>query len=183
MVGGLVVNGLTDDRYACASQAICDYLYSYYGASDGRMPFFTSNNIALSRFGFMRLGGFDPSFVRAAAEDRDFGLRWRETGGELVYAEDAIIDHFHGMSFAAFWRQHTNYGAGAVNLHNMMRQRGIMRKEFEPASFYLGLVSWPLRKYGPRRLDLSILIALSQIAMVNGYFLKARQNERHSIAA
>ena len=77
LVGGAVFNALPEDPFASASQALCDYLYDYFDAAHGRMPFFTSNNIAMSRDRFEMIGGFDQTFEWAAAEDRDFGLRWR----------------------------------------------------------------------------------------------------------
>lgn len=170
MVGGLVVNGLPRNRYASASQALCDFLYDWFGAEQGDMPFFTSNNIALSRSAFFDLGGFDTSFGRAAAEDRDLGLRWRERGWELAYAEDAVVDHFHEMSLRKFWRQHANYGAGAAHLHRVMEERNVARPRFERAGFYLALLTWPIRRHGLARFDLAALMALSQAAMVAGYF-------------
>jgi GT2 family glycosyltransferase len=176
MIGGLVINGLPCNRYASASQALCDFLYDWFDASKGAMPFFTSNNLALSREGFVRLGGFDTTFERAAAEDRDLGLRWREQGGELAYAPDAVVDHYHEMSLRKFWRQHANYGAGAAHLHRVMRARDVPRPRFERAAFYLALLSWPIRRNGLARLDLAALIALSQVAMVAGY-LEARKGQ------
>lgn len=177
LVGGLVVNGLPDDPFASASQALCDYLYDYFGAASGNMPFFTSNNIAMSRKGFEKLGGFDEGFGRAAAEDRDFGLRWRQAGGTLMFSDGSIVDHYHAMNFAKYWRQHSHYGAGARRLHQLMARRASDLPRREPISFYTGLVTWPIRTGGLRNLHVSLLMALSQIAMINGYAL-ADQNAR-----
>jgi len=169
LVGGRVENGLPEDPFASASQDLCDYLYDYFGAAEGRMPFFTSNNIGMSRAGFDRIGGFDDSFALAAAEDRDFGLRWREQGGALIYAEDAIIDHFHGMTLRKFWRQHTNYGQGAWHLHRVLDRRGSDQPKREPLAFYVGLVLQPVKSRGLAGLKGTTLMALTQIAMINGY--------------
>lgn len=174
MVGGLVLNGLTDDRFAAASQALCDFLYDYFDAAGGSAPFFTSNNVGLDRDGFERLGGFDTSFGRAAAEDRDFGIRWREAGGELRFVETAVVDHFHHLSLGKFWRQHANYGAGALHLHRVMQDRNVPKPRFERAAFYWRLMTWPLRKHGPLRADLAALMVLSQAAMVAGYLEERR---------
>ena len=178
LVGGRVENGLPRDQYASASQALCDYLYDYFGAAAGNMPFFTSNNIAMSRVGFERLAGFEESFGRPAAEDRDFGFRWKEAGGTLVYAEQSVIDHYHAMTFRKYWRQHSNYGAGAYHLHQVMAARGAKLPKFEPFRFYAGLLAWPIKSDGMRRLNLSMLMALSQVAMVNGYFEARRAGGR-----
>lgn len=174
-VGGRVENGLPQDRYASASQALCSYIYEYFGEKQGAVQYFTSNNIAVSRAGFNRLGGFDRTFNRAAAEDRDFGIRWREQGGRLVYVPDAVIDHYHAMTLRKYWRQHTNYGAGAHHLHNVMKRRNARTPRFETVRFYAGMMLWPIRNLGLMRADISLLIALSQVAMVNGYFEAKRE--------
>ncbi|MEM9433956.1 MAG: glycosyltransferase [Pseudomonadota bacterium] len=178
LVGGAVVNALPNDTYASASQALCDFLYDYFGASDGTMPFFTSNNIGMSRVGYERLGGFNQTFERAAAEDRDFGLRWRDMGGEMVFAQDAVIDHFHAMTFRKYWRQHSNYGAGAFRLHQVLEERSSDQNKREPLSFYMKLILWPIRSGRLDRIHLSALMLLSQVAMVAGYASALRASKK-----
>ena len=169
LVGGLVVNALPEDPYASASQALCDFLYDYFGADEGEMPFFTSNNMGVTREGFERMGGFDETFDRAAAEDRDFGIRWRENGGSLTYTKDAVIDHFHAMTLRKYWRQHSNYGAGAFRLHQLLDARDSSRPKREPLSFYAQLMAWPIKSGGIGKAHISLLMIISQVAMVSGY--------------
>lgn len=173
LVGGRVVNLLPDNIYASASQSLCDYLYDYFGADDGNMPFFTSNNIGCARVGFESLGGFDVTFPLAAAEDRDFGLRWRAHGGELVYAPQAVVGHAHNLTLKAFLRQHANYGQGARHLHKLMDDRGDSRPKLESLRFYMGLAAYPLGRPGRARLTQAALLMLSQAAMVAGYARRA----------
>ncbi len=175
LVGGRVENALPANVYAAASQSLCDYLYDYFGAGTGEMPFFTSNNMGCDRATFERLGGFDESFPLAAAEDRDFGLRWRAAGGELVYAPDAVVGHGHALDLRRFWRQHMNYGRGARHLHRMMDRRGETRPKVEPMGFYAGLVLHPLRRPGRARLTQAVLLAISQLAMLRGYAAESRR--------
>ena len=156
---------------------MCDYLYDYYGAEDGEAPFFTTNNCGVSRAGFERLGGFDETFPLAAAEDRDLGLRWRDSGGSLSYAPDAVVEHHHALTLRRFFRQHVNYGRGARHLHRVLDARGAGQPKVEPLAFYAGLVVWPIRRRGPRGVLGSALMALSQAAMVRGYAV-ARAEER-----
>ncbi len=174
LVGGRVENALPRNVYAAASQSLCDYLYEYYGAAASEAPFFTSNNMGCARVMFESLGGFDESFPLAAAEDRDFGLRWRATGGTLLYAPDAVVDHWHALNLNRFWRQHANYGRGARHLHCLMDRRGDPRPQLEPVRFYTGLLLHPLRVGGRARLLQSALMALSQVAMVQGYINELR---------
>jgi GT2 family glycosyltransferase len=176
LVGGRVENGLPGNPFATASQEICDFLYDWFVSSADGMPFFTSNNIGCSAERFAELGGFDETFPRAAAEDREFGLRWREAGGELTYAPDAIVDHYHMMTFCRYWRQHANYGHGAHHLHAVLSARGSTMPKLEPAAFYAGLVAHPLRRHGVLRgLAPSALAVVSQAAMVSGYLSYARR--------
>jgi len=180
MVGGHVENGLPEDRFASASQRLCDYLYDYFGASAGSMPFFTSNNIGLLREDFLAIGGFDASFGLAAAEDREFGIRWRDDGGGLEFAGNAVVDHFHAMSFRQYLRQHANYGRGARHLHDVMARRASLLPKVEPPRFYIGLVTYPMKQAGMRGLGQSVLLALSQAAMVGGYAQEARAARRRA---
>lgn len=182
LVGGRVVNLLPDNPYAAASQSLCDFLYDAWGAEAGTMPFFTSNNIGCSASRFAAIGGFDVTFPLAAAEDRDFGMRWRAAGGELVFAPDAVVGHAHNLTLRSFLRQHANYGRGARHLHAVMDARQDARPKIEAARFYLGLVGYPLRGglgRGVRaRLSQAALLGLSQVAMVRGYVGAARSGVR-----
>jgi glycosyltransferase involved in cell wall biosynthesis len=171
LVGGRVDNLLTGNVFAAASQSLCDYLYDYFGADAGAAPFFTSNNMGCARRRFEEIGGFDETFPLAAAEDREFGMRWRETGGQLVYAPEAVVGHAHHLTLGRFWRQHRNYGRGARHLHKVIDRRGTSRPRLESARFYLGLVSYPIRTRQRGGLSQAALLVLSQVAMTRGYFL------------
>lgn len=169
IVGGVIENGRPEDPFATASQELADYLYEYYGAAEGSAPFFTTNNMACTRDAFLALGGFDETFGRAGAEDRDFGMRWRESGGSLILCRGAVVDHYHRMTLREFLRQHANYGRGAFHLHRVMRERGSHLPKVEPPGFYIGLVFRPVRAGGLRRLPSTVLMGLTQVAMVAGY--------------
>lgn len=177
LVGGRVENALTANVYAAASQSLCDYLYDYFGADRGTAPFFTSNNIGCPAARFTALSGFDETFPLAAAEDRDFGLRWGD-GGSLVYARGAVVDHAHALTLRRFWRQHSNYGRGARHLHRVMGARGDDRPRREPLAFYAGLLAHPLRHRERMAFRQSLLMGLSQVATVGGYLAEGRVTRR-----
>lgn len=177
LVGGRVENALTRDVYASASQSLCTYLYEFYQSRGSDMNFFTTNNMCFRREDFLAVGGFDPSF-RIASEDRDLSLRWKDAGGTLGYEADAVVDHAHDMTLAAFWRQHSGYGRGARRLHLAMDARGDARPKVERSGFYTGLLAHPLRRPGRRRLAQSFLMGLSQVAMVSGYAAALREERR-----
>ena len=169
LVGGYVVNGLPDNVYSTTSQELCDYLYDYFGADQGDISFFTTNNMACSRESFLAISGFDDIFPGAGAEDRDFGMRWRESGRHLFYEPDALVDHFHAMTLKSFLRQHWNYGRGARTLHKQLDARNSPAPKVEPIRFYRELILWPLRKKGIAGLRQSFLMGLTQVSMVAGY--------------
>ena len=61
MVGGAVVNGLTDSPLAQASQDLVSFLYDYFPDARALRPFLTTNNVAVHRKTFLEMGGFDES--------------------------------------------------------------------------------------------------------------------------
>lgn len=169
MIGGSTANALADNVYSAASQRLIDYICEYYQPGSGRTPFFASNNMAVPAHRFHEVGGFDPSFPLAAGEDRDFCRRWYEAGFPMVAAPHAVIEHAHRLSLASFWRQHVNYGRGAYHYQGK-RHPPARPQRPEPISFYLDLVTHPLRaKSGEKRLREAALLAVSQIANVGGY--------------
>lgn len=169
MVGGQTINALADNPYSTASQKLIDYLYEYYHPAKGKKAFFASNNIAMSKSGFDRLGGFDVSFPLAAAEDRDFCDRWIACGYSMVYAPQARIYHYHSLTLQSFWRQHFNYGRGAFSFHRRRKQTNPEKPSREPLSFYLNLLFYPFSQTSlPTAFLLAILLILSQVATTFG---------------
>ena len=49
LLGGPVRNGLPDNPYATATQSITTYAQHYYRSKGGNEPFFTTNNLAVSK--------------------------------------------------------------------------------------------------------------------------------------
>ncbi|MBC7894640.1 MAG: glycosyltransferase [Cytophagaceae bacterium] len=171
LFGGCVINLDPSNVYATASQNLIDFLYDWYNRDAQRARFFTTNNIAVSRESFLAFGGFDPSFPRAAAEDRDFCDRWREARGRLQSVPDAIVHHVHRLSLPAFVGQHLGYGRGAVYLHEARQRRGAELPRIEPLGFYRKLVLWPFRQdFGWRAPVLGALAVVSQAAYAFGYY-------------
>lgn len=169
-IGGRVVNALTSGPYPTASQLLVDYLYQYYNAGEGEARFFITSNLSFPAAAFRAMGGFDTTFLLSAAEDRDVCDRWRERGGSMLYAEDAVVQHAHALRFRSFCRQHYNYGRGAHYLHRARSRRGETRLRVEPFRFYAGLVAYPwTRTSGARAPILCTLAALSQAAYAAGY--------------
>jgi glycosyltransferase involved in cell wall biosynthesis len=172
LVGGRTVNVLSGNICSEASQLLIDYLYGYYnGAFDRGGNFFASNNLAISARSFRDLRGFDSSFGRAAAEDRDLCARWRLADGPFHYAEHAVVRHAHALNLPGFARQHFSYGRGAYQFRVRHTQRGGDRVRVEPLSFYTGLLEFPFQRYRRwRAAGVGLLMGISQVANAAGFF-------------
>ncbi|HKK94313.1 MAG TPA: glycosyltransferase [Longimicrobiales bacterium] len=174
LTGGTTVNGLERNLMAEASQVLIDYLYEYFERARRLLPFFTSNNIAVSAEAFRAMGGFDESFRFSAGEDRDLSERWAREIGPLRHVPEATVRHFHHLSLGSFLRQHHYYGRGATHLARRRRVRGAPPPTVEPMSFYTGMLMYPLRNRSPvRGVVLSGLMLASQAATVTGVLVES----------
>jgi len=168
-IGGHTVNALPENSCSVASQMLVDYLYSYFNANNDGV-FFASNNICVPADLFHGIGGFDPSFPTAAAEDREFCDRWVRRGYRLIYAPEAVVYHAHSLTLLTFWRQHFRYARGAVHLRQRQRVGSRGRAGIRPPSFYVNLLRYPFA-HAPigRAFRASLLLAVSQAATITGF--------------
>lgn len=123
MVGGLTINSLDTNIFASASQLILDLVYDFYNRNPYDSLFFASNNFLCSKQQFLFLSGFDESFPRAGAEDRDFCNRWRQMKFPLIFSSSACVYHHHHQSLASYIGLHVRYGRGAYLYQLRKRQR------------------------------------------------------------
>jgi glycosyltransferase involved in cell wall biosynthesis len=170
LVGGRTVNALRGNLFSQSSQDIADAV-SASDAPDG--DFVASNNCAMSRFAFEAMGGFDPSYILAGGEDRAFCRAWLMTGGRIVRAPSALVEHHHRLDLAGFWRQHRAYGRGARRFHlrgdgkSALSLSGRLR-------FYMQLCTSPvMQEPNLRGLARASLAALAQFATVAGWAAEA----------
>lgn len=169
-VGGKTINVLADNPYAVASQLLVDYLYDYFSTTSPG-SFFTTNNLSLSRVGFLELNGFDETFPRAAGEDREFCHRWIRSGRSLRHDAQVTVYHAHNLDLRRYLRQHFNYGSAARHYWAIRSGGASGAARREPLAFYVGLLAYP---FGKQRLRLatlktSVLFVLAQIANAIGY--------------
>jgi GT2 family glycosyltransferase len=145
LVGGTTVNGVCDELFASTSQLIIDMVYEHFNANPENAYLLTSNNMLCSRERFLEVGGFDRSFPRAGAEDREFCDRWRMTGWPIVWRPEARVEHWHSQTLWQFVDLHYRYGRGAHNYHAIRSRRrsGSMRVDM---GFHRSL----LRRVGKR---------------------------------
>ncbi|MEO0455042.1 MAG: glycosyltransferase [Cyanobacteria bacterium P01_A01_bin.114] len=186
LVGGHTLNALSHNPYSAASQQLIDYLYSYFHDRHPQksIRFFTSNNMGMAKQTFLTVGGFDTK-LRIASEDRELCDRWLQRGYPMVYAPEVKISHAHDLSLRSFWKQHFSYGRGAFYFHTARASRAESKIKVEPLSFYLGLLTYPIRqRLGIFQIVLSGLFLVSQVAMTVGFFWeKSRQSVAPTEAA
>ena len=168
--GGRTLNGLPENDYSTASQALNSYLNErMHLHPNGGTRFFANNNFALPRELYLKVGGLDINWPMCG-EDRDLCARWMDHGYPLVYVPEAIVYHAHELSFARFWRQHYNYGRGAYRFHKTHASRHNADLQLEPLSFYLKL---PMAGFaeasGGRGLRIAALLIVSQLANAAGF--------------
>lgn len=169
VVGGKVLNGLRENRYARASQGLQDFLYQWYHEERrGGLPFFTTNNLAVARRDMDEIGGFDSSFP-FASEDRDWCDRAMLAGRDLVYASGAVVHHWHGMNLRTFLAQHFRYGQGAVRFHETRAGRRGVRVRLESLGFYTGMLASPFAAGSPAPAIDALLLMASQSASFAGF--------------
>ncbi len=170
LLGGQITNALESNIYSTTSQMLVSYFHNYGEQFNPDFAFFTTNNMALLRSKFLSLGGFDESFVIAAAEDRDFSSRWQETNHKMIFLETAIVRHSHNLSWKSFLRQHFNYGRGACHFYALRKIRRKQKIKIEPLSFYIKMFHFPfLNNSIFRASQISFLFFIVQCANLCGY--------------
>lgn len=168
MVGGRTKNKLIDNFYSEASQQLVSFLYQYF--RDTPLYFFTSNNFALDKATFLKVGGFDETFVTSAGEDRAFCAKWRHSGYKMNYYPDVLIWHSHDLNLHSFWKMHFKYGKAATHFIKKIKLLGM--KPMKPKlSFYQSLVIYVRTRTTNRfhrKTVLISLVLLSQVAVAFG---------------
>jgi GT2 family glycosyltransferase len=177
LVGGMTFNGLANDVFAATSQMIIDLVYEHFNCDQEAAYFLTSNNILCSRSAYVDLGGFDTTFPRAGAEDRDFCDRWRASGRPLRLVPAATIEHRHAQNLKRFFGMHYRYGRGAYRYQAKRRERGTgtMAQDMNFHGTLLRRLPRHLRRHRglARKTQIASAIMLWQVANAAGFFHEA----------
>jgi GT2 family glycosyltransferase len=171
IVGGRVVNLLSQNLYATTSQTIVDVAYAYYNRNPDDARFFASNNLAISAELFRTIGGFDTDF-RIASEDRELCDRCRHRGYKMSYAPEAVVFHAHHLTLRSFCKQHFNYGRGAMRFHRVraLRGSGRLSQELRFHAHFLRLLREPLSRLSfDRAVSVCALLVLWQVVNAGGF--------------
>ncbi len=171
VVGGRTVNALPGNVYSTASQLLISYLCSFYNPISHNARFFPSSNLAFPTKQFRAVGGFDVTYPRAAAEDRELCDRWLHLGRRMIYASEAVVYHAHALTLQTFLRQHFHYGQGAFCFHRVRARRLQDRVKVEPLMFYINMLRYPfISAPGVQAPLLMLLLMVTQVANAAGYF-------------
>ena len=180
LCGGRSVNGLGDNRYSAASQAVIDTVYGWQPEARNFPQFFATNNFGLPAELFRQVGGFNASFI--TSEDREFCDRWTHHGYAMAYAPEAVVLHRHDLNLRSLLRQHFNYGRGAMHFHRLRAQRGWGR--FQPdGSFYVSLFRHGMKQSFAKAVPAVALLACTQLAVGTGYLWEKIAGPRSSRAS
>jgi len=172
LMGGAVINGFPENACSSASQLLSDYLYGYYNSERNSARFLMSCNMAVKKELFKMSGGFDTDFHRAGGEDRAFCSNWLSHGYPMIYVPEAVVVHFHSLTFRTFLEQHFAYGCGAFIYHGKQSHRSSSEGE-EPLSFYLNLLQYPYQFPFTIKQNLcAALFFMSQVAVATGYLFE-----------
>ncbi len=176
LAGGRVVNALSGNPYAEASQIIIDFAYAYYRSRDGSSRFFASNNMSMPADIFRRLGGFAEQF--RTSEDRDFCDRWLGSGYRLTFVPDAVVRHAHTLDLGRFWKQHMGYGRGAWRFYRAYRSRHTGKSSIELGFYRTLLLRLPrmIMAKSQNRAMLIFLMGVWQLANSAGFLAEAMES-------
>ncbi len=99
----------------------------------------------------------------------------------MVYTPEAVVHHFHVLTYSGFLAQHFRYGRGAYAFRRRCVRSSWERVQLEPLSFYFSLLFYPLtlKSYDiTARLHITLLFLLSQAANAAGYCYEALTSRR-----
>jgi glycosyltransferase involved in cell wall biosynthesis len=167
LLGGTTRNGCLGNAFSEANQILLDSVVSWFQEQGSQLQFLPSNNIAMASAAFREVAGFDTSISLAAGEDREFSARWLASGRPMVKAAAACVDHYHSQNLISFLKMHFRYGKGAAGLHYRRQTSPLL---FAKRGLYVALIQAAWRVPGTlSRLQMTVLLALSQIAATLGY--------------
>jgi hypothetical protein len=93
-----------------------DYLSLAVHRAHPRLPMAPTANLLVRRTAFEELGGF-PEGMTAAGGDTYFSWRLQETGWDLCFRPEAVVEHLHRDDMLALARQTARNAAGAAWLN------------------------------------------------------------------
>jgi len=124
-LGGRSLNPIPEDAGATAWHLLIEFLYEYLRDENGNCLLLVANNAAYKREAFEAVGGFDPQFPWAAAEDRDLSFRLYAAKFALGYHPGAKVWHYlEGVSGRRYLTRQFFYGRGGFYFERNVKRLG-----------------------------------------------------------
>lgn len=82
----------------------------------GEIAYFVTANASFRRAALDQAGGFDASFRHAAQEDLDLSYRVKALGWKLLYADSAVVLHYHHHTIRADLKRSYQIGLAEIRL-------------------------------------------------------------------
>jgi glycosyltransferase involved in cell wall biosynthesis len=179
LIAGAAINPRTANRYSDASQELVNYVISWLNASPHEARLAIGNNFGVPAKEFRKLGGFNPAYFPMGGEDRDFAASWVESGRQIVYAPDIVVQHAQELSLRSLLKQQFHYGRGAYIFHRLDAERRWGRVKLERPGFYLALFLWPWSvRSGAAAARMAVLFLCAQAAHAAGYLSRSAVTHR-----
>jgi GT2 family glycosyltransferase len=155
--------------WSVASQMIIEAFIESQRMRDGGLRFLPTQCLAVPRSTWEETHGFNEAFTLAAGEDREFCLRWINSGRSLVRLPRALYVHNHPLNVAEFLAKHAEYGRASRRVGS--------RRDRAPLRFVrsLSLLLLKMRPFG-RIVPVATALFLSQIA--NAWGASQKQSAR-----
>lgn len=102
--------------------------------------FISAGNMAISKDLFLKLGGFDPAFDGASAEDVHFQFKLFNAGEKIYFSNKLSTIHYHPINFIQFLRKCWAEGKGLARLYQSfpnIKTGPIMQKSFLPTLIFI----------------------------------------------
>ena len=172
LIGGRVENMNPTNAVSCAGQVITDAVDRRFNPPGEPATFFPSLNLLAPRDRFLEISGFNRTFGRLAAEDREFSDRCLAEGFEMFAQPEAVVIHEHRTDFKGIARQYFNYGKGAWRYHSERRERGD-RAAGDTSRLHLGLrryIKGSMKTYTPgMRARIWFYLAVWEVSNLCGF--------------
>ena len=178
LLGGSTPALPNSSTYDQVSQFVTYLVYLHYNRDAKDSSFFASNNIAVSRELFVKVGGFDCTHTKNAAEDRTFCNVVKSSGYPLKWIEEAIVYHHPQLTLSRYTKMYFRYGRGAYTYHRS-RRAGRMREDLHFHRDLLKLILRGWKKHPDLPLIPTIgLIGVWQVANLAGFLWQSLRGTR-----
>ncbi len=155
-VGGQTQNPYPDSGAAAAAQLLVDFLYTHLQTAAGCPLLLVANNAVYETAVFRQIGGYDPAFRLAAAEDWEIGYRLLTAGWRQAYFAAAQVTHYHRQTWGGHFRQQFRYGRGGHLLDSRIPTAPLQLSKRRP--FYPALLCYLKRKQAPLPVVAGIIV-------------------------